>query len=140
MKNKAAKPFIGIGKYGFKIQQLNQTLGDCPFDTDPTKRKDAQKTFCQHIDNVISASYGPDLSITHKCIVGDENEHLKIICADKLFKEKDPTYFHCARHKEFYDEVKGSIMHCPYCNQTISTIDIVNNALQRWKDYQISGD
>jgi hypothetical protein len=40
---------------------------------DATKRKDAQKAFCQHIDNVISASYEPDLSITHRCIDGDKN-------------------------------------------------------------------
>ncbi len=46
------------------VQELNQTLQDCLFDTDATKKKDAQKTFCQHINNVISASYGPDLSIT----------------------------------------------------------------------------
>jgi hypothetical protein len=45
------------------VQELNQTLRDRLFDTDATKRKDAWKTFCQHIDNVISASYGPDLSI-----------------------------------------------------------------------------
>ena len=122
------------------VQELNQPLQDCLFDTDPTKRKDAPKTFFQHIDNVISASYGPDLSITHKCIVGDENEHLKIGCADKLFKEKDPTYFRCARHKEFYDQVKGGIMYCPDCDQTISTIDIVINALQRWNNYWIPGD
>jgi hypothetical protein len=37
------------------VQELNQTLRDCLFDTDASKRKDAQKTFCQHIDNVISA-------------------------------------------------------------------------------------
>jgi hypothetical protein len=49
------------------VQELNQTLRDCLFDMDATKRKDAQKTFCKHIDNVISASYGPDLTITHKC-------------------------------------------------------------------------
>jgi hypothetical protein len=122
------------------VQELNQTLQDCLFDTHPTKRKDAWKTFCQHIDNVISASYGPDSSITHKCIVGDENKHLKIGCANKLFKEKYPTYFHHARHKELYDEVNGGIMYCPDCDQTISTIDIVNNALQRWKDCWISGD
>ena len=55
------------------VQELNQTLRDCLFDMDATKRKDAQKTFCQHIDNVISASYGPDLSIRHRCIDRDEN-------------------------------------------------------------------
>jgi hypothetical protein len=106
---------------------------------DATKRKDAQKTFCQHIDNVTSASYGPDLSITHRCIDGNENELLKIGIANKLFREKDPTCFCCARHKKMYDEVKGGIMYCPDCNQTMSTIDIVNNALQRWKDCLIPG-
>jgi hypothetical protein len=60
------------------VQELNQTLQDCLFDTDATKRKNARKTFCQHIDNVISACYGPDLSITHRCIDGDENEQLKV--------------------------------------------------------------
>jgi hypothetical protein len=122
------------------VQELNQTLRDCLFDTDTTKKKDAQKTFCQHIDNVISASYGPDLSITHICIDGDENEQLNFGIADKLFREKDPTHFRRARHKELYDEVKGAIMYCPDCNQTVSIIDIVNKALQRWKDCLIPGD
>jgi hypothetical protein len=103
------------------VQELNQTLWDCLFDTDATKRKDAQKTFCQHINNVISASYGPDLSIMHSCIDGDKNKQLKIGIANKLFREKDPTHFHCARHKVLYDEVKGAIMYCPDCNQTVST-------------------
>ncbi len=107
---------------------------------DATKRKDAQKTFCQHIDNVISASYGPDLSITHRCIDGDENKQLKIGIANKLFKEKDFIHYRGARHKESYDEVKGAIMYCPDSNQTVSTIDIVNRALQRWKDCLIPGD
>jgi hypothetical protein len=98
------------------------------------------KTFCQHIDNVISASYGPDLSITNRCIDGDENEQLKIDIADKLFREKDPPHFRRARHKELHDKVKGGIMYCSDCNQTMSTIDIVNNALQRWKDCLIPGD
>ncbi len=122
------------------VQELNQTLQDCLFDTDTTKRKDAQKTFCQHIDNSINASYRSDLSITHRCIDGDENKQLKIRIADKLFREKDPTHFHRARHKELYDEVKGAIMYCPDCNQTVSTIAIVNKALQRWKDCLIPGD
>ncbi len=115
-------------------------MRDCLFDTDATKKKDARKTFCQHFDNVISASYGPDLSITHSCIDRDKNEQLKIGIVDNLFREKDPTHFRCVRHKEFYDKVKGGIMYCPDCKQTMSTIDIVNMALQRWKDCLIPGD
>ena len=56
------------------VQELNQTLKDCLFDTDAAKRKDARKTFCQHINNVISACYGPELIIKHRCIDGDANE------------------------------------------------------------------
>jgi hypothetical protein len=122
------------------VQELNQTLQDGLFDTDTTKRKDAQKTFCQHIDNVISASYGPDLSITHRCIEEDKNKQLKNGIPGKLFREKDPTFFHCARHNELYDKVKGGIMYCSDCNQTMSTIGIINKAQQRWKDCLISGD
>ncbi len=80
-----------------------------------TKRKDAQKTFCKHIDNVISASYGPDLTITHRCTDRGKNEQLKIGIADNLCREKDATHFYRARHKELYDDVKGGIMYCPDC-------------------------
>jgi hypothetical protein len=36
---------------------------------------------------------------------------MKIGIVKKLFREKDPTYFCGARHKELYDEVKGGIMY-----------------------------
>jgi hypothetical protein len=57
-----------------------------------------------------------------------------------MFREKDPTYFCHARQKELYDEVRGGIIYSPDCNQTISTIDIVHKALQRWKNCLIPGD
>jgi hypothetical protein len=75
------------------VQELNQTLRDCLFDTDAIKRKDARKTFCQQVDNVISACYGPDLSITHRCIDCDENEKIKVNIPKNLFMEMDPTVF-----------------------------------------------
>ncbi len=106
------------------------------FDTDAANRKDAQKTFCQHIDNVISACYGPELIITHRCIDGDEKEQNKVDIPVNLFREKVRR----ARHKELCDESNGGIMYCPDCTQTVSTIDIVNKALQRWKDCLIPGD
>jgi len=110
------------------------------FETDATKRKNAPKTFCQHVDNVISASYGPDLNIIHKCVDGNKNEQLKVDIPENLFSEKDPTILQHARHEELYDEVKGGIMFCRDCEQTVSSIDIVNKALQRWKDCLIPGD
>ncbi len=90
-----------------------------------------EKHFCKHINNVISARYGPDLTITHRCTDREKMKKLKFGIADNLFREKDATHFRHARHKELYDAVKGGIMYCPDCKETMSTIDIVNKALQR---------
>ena len=57
------------------------------------------------------------------------------ICSKK--KEID---FRRARHKEFSDEVKGNIMYCAECDKTISTVDIVNNSLKRWRDTVLSNE
>jgi len=65
---------------------------------------------------------------------------LKVDIPKNLFSEKDPTVLQRARHKELYDEVKGGIMFCPDCEQTVPSIDIVNKALQRRKDCLIRGD
>jgi hypothetical protein len=73
------------------IKELIQTLRDCLYYKDATERYNAQKTFCQHINNLISASYGSDLCITHKCINGDENKQLKIDTANNLFRDKEPS-------------------------------------------------
>ena len=58
------------------------------FHKDDTARVEARKTFLKHIDDVISASYGSDLYISHKCVNKDQQEELKIDIADNLLKEK----------------------------------------------------
>ncbi len=112
-------------------EEINQTLRDCLFHKDSTTRTEARNSFCKHIDNVICANYGSGLRITHQCVGKNENEELKTDIADNLFKEKEPCYFRCARHKELCNEVKGGIMYCGECNKTITTVDIVNKSLQR---------
>ena len=42
----------------------------------------------KHIDDVLSADYGSDLYISHRCVQKDKNEELKIDIADNLLKEK----------------------------------------------------
>jgi hypothetical protein len=43
-------------------------------------RHQSQHQLCRHIDNVISACYGPgDLSITHRCIDGKKMNNPKLI-------------------------------------------------------------
>jgi hypothetical protein len=100
------------------------------FHKDNTTRVEARKAFLKHIDNVISASYGLDLYISHKCVNKDQQEELKIDIADNLLKEKKID-FRRARHKESNNKVNGNIMYCAECDKTMSSVDIVNNSLKR---------
>ena len=104
------------------------------FHKDTKTRTDARNTFLKHIDNAICANYGSDLHITHKFVDKNENEILKIGIANNLFKDKDPRYFRQGRNQDLCNDVKGGILYCGECNQTVSTVDIVNMSLQRWKD------
>ena len=70
------------------VEEIYQTVRDCLFHKDNTTRVEARKTFLKHIDDVISASYGSDLYISHKCVNKDQQEELKIDIADNLLKEK----------------------------------------------------
>jgi hypothetical protein len=57
-----------------------------------------------------------------------------------IFKQKESDIFRQARNKDACDEVKGGIMYCEDCNKTISTVDIVNQSLQTWRDSIITGE
>ena len=57
-----------------------------------------------------------------------------------IFKQKESNIFRQARNKDACDKVKGGIMYCEDCDKTISTVDIVNQSLQTWRDSIISGE
>ena len=121
------------------IEEMNQTLRNALFDNDHSIMKQAQKKFLEIIDNNINASYGSQLFIAHNCIDGNNQETTIFDTPENIFKEKDPDCFRQARHKELCNDVKGNIMFCQDCNTTISTTDIINQSLQRWKDICLPG-
>jgi hypothetical protein len=110
------------------------------FHKDDKTRLEARDTFLKHIDDVISEDFGSDLYISHRCVHKDQNEELKIDIVNNLLKEKKEVDFRRARHKELYDEVNGNIMYCAECDKTMSTVDIVNNSLKRWRDTVLSNE
>ncbi len=63
------------------------------FHKDDKTRLEARDSFLKHIDNVISADYGSDLCISHRCVHKDKNEELIIDIADNLLKEKKEVDF-----------------------------------------------
>ncbi len=71
------------------VEEIDQTIRDYLFHKDDTTRAEARNIFLKHIDNVISASYGLDLYISHRCVNKDQNEEMKIDITDNLLKEKN---------------------------------------------------
>ncbi len=70
------------------VEEINQTIRYCLFHKDDTTRAEARNIFFKHIDDVISASYGLDLYISHRCVDKDQHKELKIDIANNLLKEK----------------------------------------------------
>ncbi len=58
---------------------------------------------------------------------------------ERLFKKKEPDCLHQARHKDLCNNIGGGIMFYQDCEHPISTTDIVNQSLKRWKDTIIQG-
>ncbi len=73
-------------------------------------RLEARDTFIKHIDDVLSADYGSDLYISHRCVRKDKNEESKIEIADDMLKEKKEVDFRRARHKELCKKINRSTM------------------------------
>ena len=122
------------------VDDINQTLRNALFDNNNNIRKQAQETFfMKHINNLISTSYGPEFSITHKCICKNDEETSKTSIPENIFKEKDSDCFRRARHKELCNNVNCGLMVCKYCEQTISTTDIINQSLKTWKSTVLQG-
>jgi hypothetical protein len=80
-----------------------------------------------------------DPNLPHKCIGEKDQETSKSGIPESLFKEKEPDCLRQARHKDLCNDIGGGIMFCQDCEQPISTTDIVNQALKRWKDNVIQG-
>ncbi len=77
----------------------------------------------------------PHTDVSTRIKWGIENWH----CQQPAQRKKEVD-FRCARHKELYDEVNGNIMYCAECYKTMSTVDIVNNSIKRWRDTDLSNE
>jgi hypothetical protein len=122
------------------VNKIDQTLRNCLFCEDISVRNTARNIFGTHIDTVVTASYGLEFCITHKC--NDINNDIvpKHDTPEKLFQEQNTSTSHHARHKELCSEVQGKVMSCSTCQKTISASDIINQSLQQFKEHLIPGE
>ncbi len=91
MKNKAGKTLHC--HWQIWVTEINQTVQNYLFHEDITIKDRARKKFCKQIDNVISASYGAELCITHNCLNVDIDVVCKHEMVQNLFQEQYPCIF-----------------------------------------------
>ena len=116
------------------IEEMNQSLRNALFDNDPNTKKQARKKFLEIVDNNINASYGPQLYVKHNCVDGNNQDTTIVDTPENIFEENKPDCFREARHKDLCNVIKGNVMFCQSCSKSISTADIINQSLQKWKD------
>lgn len=106
------------------IKEINQTLRRNLFHKDDHIKEETRKKFYNYIDQVMSASYGEQLEITHNC---NDPPNKGQICQrpDQIVRD--------ARCKELAKEYEGKILECDTCHKELSTEDIIDYTLKRWK-------
>ena len=78
------------------------------------------------------ATFG-DVTVQHTCK------------KDKVLTVKVQDHFTCdnqilrnSRNKHLCKEIKGQVLQCKHCSEAISTAEMVNLSLARWKDFSQS--
>ena len=108
-------------------------MHDLLFDSNEEKKADARKRFTQLIDNLLHTSYGPDMVVKHACSDVSVQSISDPTPADSIFVDREPQVFRDARHKTLSHDIMGRVMPCVKCGSEVSTIDIVNLALESWR-------
>jgi hypothetical protein len=72
------------------VTEINETVWNCLFHEDITIWDRARKTFCELSVNVITASYGAELCITHNCL----NENNDVVCKHEMVQKKFKSRTH----------------------------------------------
>ena len=122
------------------VKELSQTLRNSLFHKNVEIKDKARRMFFGIIDRVVCASYGQGVCITHRCVDQNNTYTMKHDIPQNIFKQKESDIFRQARNKDACEKVKGEIMYCEDCDKTISTVDIINQSLQTWRDSIITGE
>ena len=119
-------------------KELNSDIRDALFDNDPQVKYKARRKFMQIIDQIASANLGDDFEVSHDCQAAFtyKSEHPESLesTSDNHFVDREDQIFRDARNKILAPQLKGCVTSCVHCENPIPTSDIINLALQRWRD------
>jgi hypothetical protein len=75
------------------VKEMSQTVINSLFHKNIKRKNEARKTFCKLIDEVICASYGWELGITHRCVDENKMQIMKTDIPKNMYKQKGSDIF-----------------------------------------------
>ena len=103
------------------------------FSANSEEQKKARDEFIKYADEVMSDSFDVELPVKNNICCEELSEKLisdniTSPTADDVCND-DPQTIRNSWNKHRKNDIKGKVMKCKMCNNTISTVDIVNSAL-----------
>ena len=133
-KSKRGQHCILTGKCG----ELNQDLCDKLFDADHDVKTQSREKLCQHIDDLMNATYGSELQVIHTCN-GDSVQTCLPRPVHEIYQEKSAQVLRNARHRVLCHDIGGKVMECKKCKEEVSTTSIIDMALHSWREMALRG-
>ena len=96
------------------------------FSEDPEVREKARNCMVEYVSKIMTASY-PDLEVIH-----NKSRDVNEVCPGKMILVGDQEIRNI-RHKTKFLEANVVVAKCNVCNQSFTTVHMVNNSLNIWK-------
>ena len=97
------------------------------FSQDIEVREEAKKELIAYIDKVMCASYGWEVSESHRCCDSSKS----------TLQGRPVQVLRDCRHHEHCAEIEGKVVQCSECLKIFSSKDIVNASLCRWRGWSL---
>ena len=126
------------------IKELSQELRDSLFDEDQEKRNKNRDRFYCIIDQLLHTTFGPGLTIEHKCTSPIDSEvptcqpistsKPTLYSPDTLLKGGDEQLHRDARNRILSKHIEGRIMFCKMCDESFSGRHLIESSLETLRD------
>jgi hypothetical protein len=115
------------------VEELSQKVRDMLFDQNKDKRHQAREEFYRYIDEVMCASYGSDLRVSHVCDeeVGANSKNPVPQPVNEIFESREPQILRDARHAGKCRGIGGKVMTCKQCPYCVSADELLLSDIQR---------
>jgi hypothetical protein len=116
------------------VEELSRKVRDMLFDQNKDKRQRAREEFYRYIDEVMCASYGSDLRVSHVC---DKEENADFgqnpvpQPVDEIFEIREPQILRDARHAGKCRGIDGKVMKCKQCSYCVSADELLLSDIQQ---------